>query len=448
MPGASSGMMAPGAGAPPTAQPPTNGTVNLWSESLPAESTAGAADAAAGPAPQVAEVLAVPFSPNSERPAAEHTSEGVQLQGDGGAPERDTAAIVQPAKPGEPGADSGSAAASKLAKYWALQGLRGLSIEIDQSRVGSDTSRPGAETSEALTFQSLGTDPELDITVYQQHRMTWLAWAVALFIVVVGLLRAHAPARTRVRWVVLSALLACGLPIIGGPLTEFTVVFEKALLAILALVPLWIVIACVERCAGWFRRRATRVSSVSVTAGVLIALAMFTSLSATATAQDLRELLQPILDQDKPVKIPEDAVVIPYDPADIEQRDSATKVLVPYARYVELWNLAHPDQKIGDQVAAEKFSFAGASYEVILEDAEHVVLRGSLDMELFTDDPLDVPLALQDGVITSALLDGKPARLKAVQPAPAAPQPRPHRRNKHRRPIPRRRLPGRFRRRC
>ncbi len=289
--------------------------------------------------------------------------------------------------------------------------------------MGTDAQRPDAVTGAALTFQSLGTDPQLDITVYQQHRMTWLAWAVALIIVVIGLMKTHAPVRTRVRWVIVSALLACGLPIIGGPLTEYTVVFEKALLATLVLVPLWIVVACVERSAGWFRLRSAQGPSISTTAGVLVALAIFTSLQASAPAQDLRELLQPILDADKPVKIPEDAVVIPYDPADIEQRESATKVLVPYARYVELWNLAHPDQKIGDQPAAAKFSFAGAGYEVVLEDAEHVVLRGSLDMELFTDDPLDVPLALQDGVITAALLDGQPARLKAVQPAPVALQP-------------------------
>ena len=141
-----------------------------------------------------------------------------------------------------------------------------------------------------------------------------------------------------------------------------------------------------------------------------------------AEAQDIRELLKPILDEDHPVRIPDDAVVIPYDPADIEGRESATKVLVPYARYVELWNLAHPDQKIGDQPPEQPFSCAGASYAVVLEEAEHVVLQGTLDIELFTDNPVDVPLALQQGVMTSALLDGKPARLKAVQPAPAGPQ--------------------------
>ncbi len=54
-----------------------------------------------------------------------------------------------------------------------------------------------------------------------------------------------------------------------------------------------------------------------------------------------------------------------------------------------------------------------------------MILKGTLNIELFTDEAVDVPLALQGGVITAALLDGKPARLKAtmVQPEPQpAPQ--------------------------
>ena len=84
--------------------------------------------------------------------------------------------------------------------------------------------------------------------------MTWLAWAVVFVILVAGLMQTHAPVRKRVRWVVLLALLACGLPILGGPLTEFNSVFEKALMATLALIPLWVVIACIERLFGWIRR--------------------------------------------------------------------------------------------------------------------------------------------------------------------------------------------------
>ncbi len=307
----------------------------------------------------------------------------------------------------------------QLAKYWALQGLRGVSIQLDQSsalgaRSGAQDRPPGQ-----LTFRSLGSDPELDITVYDQGRIRWLAWAVVLAILTAGLLKARAPVRTRVRWVVLLTLLACGLPIIRGPLTEFTAVFEKALTATLALVPLWIVIACVERFVGWIVRRRTRATSVVTTAAWIIAASLLSAVPPIAEAQDIRQLLQPVLDEDRPVRIPDDAVVIPYDPADLDGREAATRVLVPYARYVELWNRAHPDEKIGEPSPEPLFSCAGARYTVTLEEAEHIVLQGTLDIEVLSDKPVDVPLALQRAVITSALLDGKPARLKALQPAPA-----------------------------
>ena len=212
-----------------------------------------------------------------------------------------------------------SRVAAQVAKYWALQGLRGLSIQIDQSDARQVGDGSDDRTQAALEFRSLGTDPELDITVYQQSRMTWLAWTVVLVILVAGLMQTHAPVRTRLRWVILFALLACGLPIIGGPLTEFSVVFEKALSAVLALIPLWIVIACVERFTGWIRRRGTRWASIATMTVLIVSLSAVTSLTSVAEAQDIRELLKPILDEDHPARIPDDAVVIPYDPADIER---------------------------------------------------------------------------------------------------------------------------------
>ena len=221
----------------------------------------------------------------------------------------------------------------------------------------------------------------------------------------------------RIWLVVVIVLLACGLPVMGGPLTEFNVVFEKALLAGLALIPLWVFVAFVSRPVRWLARKLVPASALTA-AAVVIILGGLACDSPTASAQDLGEILKPLLEDDKPVRIPDDAVVVPYDPSDEQGRETAAKVLVPYQRYVELWNLAHPDQKIGQQQKEQAFSYAGASYEVLLEDADHITVKGTLAIELYADQPADVPLALQDGVITSALLDGKPARLKANQPSP------------------------------
>ena len=47
--------------------------------------------------------------------------------------------------------------------------------------------------------------------------------------------------------------------------------------------------------------------------------------------------------------MPEDAIILPYDPDSKAGIKDADKLLVPYDKYVELWNRAHPDKKIGDE---------------------------------------------------------------------------------------------------
>jgi len=49
----------------------------------------------------------------------------------------------------------------------------------------------------------------------------------------------------------------------------------------------------------------------------------------------------PAIPPPKPVKIPDDAVLVPYD---AKLPGGADRVLIPYAKYVELWNRAYPDK--------------------------------------------------------------------------------------------------------
>ncbi len=193
-----------------------------------------------------------------------------------------------------------------IGKYWALQGLRGLEIRLDES-------------GEKLAFQSLGTDPLLDITVFQQNRMNSLATAVALGILVWGLLLSRRALRTRVRFVVSVALVACGLPLLGGPTTEFAEVCAQALLAALALIPIWVLIAVMSRSYRWLTSKliAPTTAAASAIAIAAISLSMF---SSPVRAQDITELLKPLLEDNKPVLIPEDAIVIPYDANEVGQR--------------------------------------------------------------------------------------------------------------------------------
>lgn len=313
----------------------------------------------------------------------------------------------------DPATDSDSAE-SETGKYWALQGLRGLPITIDRP-----SQEIGRLMGEERTFRSLGSEPLLDITVFRDSRMRWLALSVALAVVAWGLLLMARPVASRIRFVVLVAILSCGLPVLGGPTTEFVLVFEHALLAALALIPIWVILSAVTRSIRWLMGRMSR-SALTATSASAVVLAGFgvAGLASAAEAQqeELKTWLEPLLRREQPVRVPDDAVVIPYDPEDEQGPSRAKKVLVPYARYVELWNLAYPGREIGTETSAPEFSLAGAKYQATLKEGDHVLLRGTVDIEVFSDQPVNVPLALNNAVVTSAVLDGKPARLETIVP--------------------------------
>ncbi len=192
-------------------------------------------------------------------------------------------------------------AGKKAGKYWALQGLRSLNINLDES---------GNE----VVFRSLGADPTLDVRVFHQGRMQWFAWAVAALVLMLGLLIARVSLKRRFQFVALVTLLACGLPLLGGPLTEFSSACEKALFAVIALIPIWILIAFSTTLGRGLRGLSRRAVALVGGAAAILVLSGLVCQPSPAAAQDLIELLKPLLEADDPVQLPEDAIVIPYDP--------------------------------------------------------------------------------------------------------------------------------------
>ena len=89
------------------------------------------------------------------------------------------------------------------------------------------------------------------------------------------------------------------------------------------------------------------------------------------------------------------------------------RLLVPYARYVELWNRAHPDKKLESRAAPVDYALAGATYNTTLEGDEYLLLTGRLTIDVYSDNKfVEIPLGLRGGVLGRAQLDGKPARLR------------------------------------
>ena len=118
-----------------------------------------------------------------------------------------------------------------------------------------------------------------------------------------------------------------------------------------------------------------------------------------------------------PVNVPDDAVILPYDPDWRNGAKDADRVLVPYDKYVELWNRVHPDKKIETKAPPAPYALAGAAYKTLLEGDEYLLVTGELQINVFSDAFVQIPLGLSGGVLAQAELDGKPARLSATADA-------------------------------
>ncbi|UCE50679.1 MAG: hypothetical protein JSW47_11035 [Phycisphaerales bacterium] len=104
-------------------------------------------------------------------------------------------------------------------------------------------------------------------------------------------------------------------------------------------------------------------------------------------------------------------IIIPYDgrPDKAEESD---KILVPYARFVELWNEAHPDDTIEQPQPDTDISLAGVRYELTVGQ-DRLNLKLSADITTYGAGWAVLGLPMSNLAVTSATLDGKAAQLQA-----------------------------------
>ena len=116
--------------------------------------------------------------------------------------------------------------------------------------------------------------------------------------------------------------------------------------------------------------------------------------------------------------VPGDAIIVPYDVKSKTGVKDADHLLVPYERYVELWNRAYPDKKIDAHPAPLPYALSGAAYSAVLEGEETLNVTGQMQIDVLAEGYVSVPFGLRGGVLARADLDGKPARLKVVGAEP------------------------------
>lgn len=282
---------------------------------------------------------------------------------------------------------------------WALEGVRSLKIDIDQS--GS-----------LVTLDSLGSDPRLELSLVDGRRLQPLSWGLAVLVVLTGLAITRRSASAKVRLVLAVLALSGGLPILAGWNAAVALPCDMAFYAAVALVPYYLAAAGIRRLWCWTTGR----SAAAATAIVVASLAVAGAAAAPCAVLAQEPQAAGANDTLPPVQVPEDAVLIPYDPTDPDGWKRADKLLIPYDRYVELWNLAYPDRRLTEPPPPADYALAGSHYELRLLEADELAAVGELEIQVFADQMVSVPLSLAGGVIASARLDGQPARLSVALP--------------------------------
>ena len=85
-----------------------------------------------------------------------------------------------------------------------LEGVGSLKIQLEE---------PAAADRDVLTFRSLGTEPELVLTLADRGRFDALAWGLALAVALVGVAMTNRPVRNKVSFIFAVALAATLLPL-------------------------------------------------------------------------------------------------------------------------------------------------------------------------------------------------------------------------------------------
>ena len=294
--------------------------------------------------------------------------------------------------------------------YWALQGMRSLPVEL--ARVGTQ-----------VTFQSLGVQPRLQVTLANSYSLNFLAAFVALAVAIVGLRKSNDSVGSKCWFVILAGAALLAIPLVIGLFTEYelTDVFAPAFYVVCWLVVWYLVLGT----GRWLAHRSARLVRRRAVATAVVSLAFVSVANGqeSSTLENLRHLLAPT----PPVKVPADAIVIPYNADDPLGPKTATKVFVPYSEYVKLWNRAFPDKPLTAKSPVTPFAIGGTTYTATLDGTEFLIVIGQMEIEVFAEGSQQIPLPIAGAVLTKVTVDGGAARMQVIQPAPdPTPQPAPN----------------------
>ncbi|MGQ9821601.1 MAG: hypothetical protein ACUVQK_07060 [Thermogutta sp.] len=180
--------------------------------------------------------------------------------------------------------------------------------------------------------------------------------------------------------------------------------------------------------AGWIKR------SSSVKTGIAVAVALLlldqggrcvaqqneAGEAAVVATDPSGRLTVQILGGDPPLNLPDDAVIIPYDPAQ-GWESAGRRVWIPFAKYAELWKAAEEANR-AESPPASPFAVGSVTYQGVLDSADVLRLRGGFDVFVYVPEPVRIPLLFGNASPIAVRMDGREAALEPSDPS-AAPVP-------------------------
>jgi len=291
-----------------------------------------------------------------------------------------------------------------------LAGVRSLKIDLES-------------TGDVAVFESLGIDPRLDVTLVDRRRSRGLALFAASVVILYGAFLAFRPWKRKLRYIAVVGLITTLLPLLVMR-RELVPLVNPSFYAACLLLPFYLVVGIVcrvicfakSRCV-WPAFTAAFLLSAQCLTGVASAAEMMPP--ATGSYSGTGPIVVQVAPPPVPVRVPDDAVLLLYHDLPVAGLPRADQLLVPYDRYQQLWDRAYPQKRAAPQPPAH-YSTTGAAYRSTLVGEDFLLIEGTIDFELFSDEFVQIPLPLTGGVLASATLDGKPARLNFGKPAPPA----------------------------
>ncbi|NQV26404.1 MAG: hypothetical protein HQ518_18775 [Rhodopirellula sp.] len=308
--------------------------------------------------------------------------------------------------PGQQGEQAPQAEANDRRRRFAtfgrsMSGLLSLSmaLQIPEDSQAVEFHYSGNRTAEAGVGIDVAWQDRDAVDLGRMFLMT----AVALFFwLMIGL-------SVRARAILAVLGISVPLALISIAPSEFHAILDGVFLGSVAAVSLWIVRAGFNGLgAAPFLRRFTPGNGIkkgTATAALLVAAFVGSSTSAEAAEPAPAPPVPP-----QPTTT--NSVIVPYEAG--SDSSVAQRVLLTREQFIQLWNLANPDQKV-DGTAPASGLVAAAFYECQLNKIDNsnaaVQVAATLILHSFQDGQVALPLPLGNIALSESLLDGKPASL-------------------------------------